>query len=221
MARLVLADDHALLRAGLRRILEAHGHQVVAEVGDGLRVVSVVSDARPDVLLLDLGLPGLHGLDVLRTVRRRVPTVSVLVVSAYNRDEFVVAALRSGAAGYVLKGSDADDLLRAVAAVAAGGYYVTPELETIALTEGAPGADPDPYDSLSEREREILRELASGYINHQVARRLGISTRTVESHRASMLRKLGLKTQTDLVLYALRRGLVSLDDAAGAPRRDR
>src|SRR5688572_8235803 len=114
MATIVLADDHALLRAGLRRILEANNHTVVAEVGDGLLVLATVHEKRPDVLLLDLGLPGLHGLDVLRTVRRRVPTVKVLVVSAYDRDEFVVSALRTGAAGYVLKGAAADDLLAAL-----------------------------------------------------------------------------------------------------------
>lgn len=220
MATIVLADDHALLRTGLRRILEARGHSVLAEVGDGLRVVATVNDTRPDVLLLDLGLPGLHGLDVLRSVRRRVPTVKVLVVSAYNRDEYVVAALRTGAAGYVLKGAEADDLLRAVEAVANGGYYVSSELETIVRTGSAPGAAQDPYEKLSDRERQVLREMAAGLLNHQIARRLFISTRTVESHRYNIVKKLGLRTQTDIVLFALRRGLMALDDAGGAPRLD-
>jgi DNA-binding NarL/FixJ family response regulator len=220
MATIVLADDHALLRAGLRRILEARGHSVLAEVGDGLRVLATINTTRPDVLLLDLGLPGLHGLDVLRNVRRRVPTVKVLVVSAYNRDEYVVAALRTGAAGYVLKGAEADDLLRAVEEVANGGYFVSSELETIVRTGSAAGAAQDPYEKLSERERQVLREMAAGQLNHQIARRLFISTRTVESHRYNIVKKLGLRTQTDIVLFALRRGLMALDDAGGAPRLD-
>jgi len=218
MATVVLADDHALVRVGLRRVLESAGHQVLDEVSDGLGVVPTVERERPDVLLLDLGLPGLHGLDVLREVTRRVPSTKVLVVSAYNRDEFVSGALRTGAAGYVLKGAQADDLLAAVAEVARGAYYVSPQLSRA----GAAGAETveDPYEALSPRERQVFHLMAEGLLNHQVGVQLYISTRTAETHRASIMRKLGLKTQTDVVLYALRRGILSLDDAAGAPRLD-
>src|SRR6476469_7040346 len=140
MATVVLADDHALVRAGLRRILENSGNVVLGEAGDGLQVVPIVEKMRPEVLLLDMGLPGLHGLDVLREVTRRVPATKVLVVSAYNRDEFVSGALRTGASGYVLKGSEADDLRAAVAEVARGGYYVSPELAG-SLAKSTTGAD--------------------------------------------------------------------------------
>jgi DNA-binding NarL/FixJ family response regulator len=142
----------------------------------------------------------------------------VLVVSAYNRDEFVSGALRTGAAGYVLKGAQADDLLAAVAEVARGAYYVSPQLSRA----GAAGAETveDPYEALSPRERQVFHLMAEGLLNHQVGVQLYISTRTAETHRASIMRKLGLKTQTDVVLYALRRGILSLDDAAGAPRLD-
>jgi DNA-binding NarL/FixJ family response regulator len=175
---------------------------------------------RPDVLLLDMGLPGLHGLDVLREVRRRVPATKVLVVSAYNRDEFVSGALRTGASGYVLKGADADDLLGALAEITRGGYYVSPQLAgSLARTTGDDAAA-DPYESLSPRERQVFHLMADGLLNHQVGVHLYISTRTAETHRASIMRKLGLKSQTDVVLYALRRGILSLDDAAGAPRLD-
>lgn len=222
MATVVLADDHALVRVGLRRILEARNHVVLAEVGDGLQVVPVVEQTRPDVLLLDLGLPGLHGLDVLREVTRRVPVTKVLVVSAYNRDEFVVSALRQGAAGYVLKGAQAEDLLAAVDEVARGGYFVSAQLEGSLERSGAMpgGASPDPYELLTPRERQVFHLMAEGLLNHQVAIHLYISTRTAEVHRYSIMRKLGLKTQTDVVLYALRRGILSLDDAGGAPRLD-
>jgi DNA-binding NarL/FixJ family response regulator len=226
MATVVLADDHALVRVGLRRVLEADGHLVLDEVSDGLRVVPTVEREHPDVLLLDLGLPGLHGLDVLREVTRRVPATKVLVVSAYNRDEFVSGALRTGAAGYVLKGAEADDLLAAVAEVVRGGYYVSPQLsgslERAGAGAGAGGAEPacDPYEALSARERQVFHLMAEGLLNHQVGVHLYISTRTAETHRASIMKKLGLKTQTDVVLYALRRGILALDDAAGAPRLD-
>jgi len=222
MATVVLADDHALVRVGLRRVLESAGHQVLDEVSDGLSVVPTVEREHPDVLLLDLGLPGLHGLDVLREVTRRVPSTKVLVVSAYNRDEFVSGALRTGAAGYVLKGAQADDLLNAVAEVARGAYYVSPQLTDSLNRASAAGTETveDPYEALSPRERQVFHLMAEGLLNHQVGVQLYISTRTAETHRASIMRKLGLKTQTDVVLYALRRGILSLDDAAGAPRLD-
>lgn len=222
MATVVIADDHALVRVGLRRVLESAGHRVLDEVSDGLNVVPTVEREHPDVLLLDLGLPGLHGLDALREVTRRVPSTKVLVVSAYNRDEFVSGALRTGAAGYVLKGAQADDLLEAVAEVARGAYYVSPQLSGSLQRAGAAGAEAveDPYEALSPRERQVFHLMAEGLLNHQVGVQLYISTRTAETHRASIMRKLGLKTQTDVVLYALRRGILSLDDAAGAPRLD-
>ncbi|HEX5069049.1 MAG TPA: response regulator transcription factor [Vicinamibacterales bacterium] len=222
MATVILADDHALVRVGLRRVLESVGHQVLDEVEDGLLVVPAVEREHPDVLLLDLGLPGLHGLDVLLEVTRRVPSTKVLVVSAYNRDEFVSAALRTGAAGYVLKGAQADELLDAVAEVSRGAYYVSPQLSDSLERTGAVGLETvdDPYEALSTRERQVFLLMAEGLLNHQVGVQLCISPRTVETHRAHIMKKLGLKTQTDVVLYALRRGLMSLDDAAGAPRLD-
>ncbi len=193
-----------------------HGHVVLGEVGDGLQVVEVVKRLRPELLLLDLGLPGLHGLDVLRDVRRRARKVRVLVVSAYNRDEFVVSALRMGAAGYLVKTVDADELVTAVDAVASGGFYVSSQLA------GPAGrcAAPDAYEALTKRQREVFHLMAEGYSRLQIGARLFISTRTVEDHRLRINRKLGLETQTDVVLFALRRGILALDDATGAPRRD-
>jgi two-component system, NarL family, response regulator NreC len=217
VATLVLADDHALLRAGLRRILEMHGHTVVGEVGDGREVAGLVRQLKPDILLLDLGLPGLHGLDVLRDVRRHARKVRVLVVSAYNRDEFVVSAVRMGASGYVLKGADADELLDAVGVVASGGFYVSAQVSGAA--HQAVEATPDAFDTLTRRQREVFRLMAEGLSRQQIAARLSISARTAEDHRLDVLHKLGLITQTDVVLFALRRGVISVDDAGGAERR--
>jgi DNA-binding NarL/FixJ family response regulator len=218
MATILIADDHALLRAGLRRILEMRGHVVVGEVGNGLEVVPQVRQLRPDLLLLDLGLPGLHGLDVLRDVRRRARAVRVLVVSAFNRDEFVVSALRSGAAGYALKGADPEELLDAVDEVARGGFYVSAQVSGSARCRAADAA-PDAWEQMTGRQREVFGLMARGLSRREIGERLFISIRTVEDHRLRITHKLGLETQTDIVLFALRRGILSLDDATGAPRQ--
>ena len=219
MATIVLADDHALMRAGLRRILEESGHTVLGEVGDGLQVVDIVKQHRPMILLLDLGLPGLHGLDVLTQMRRRAPKVRVLVVSAFNRDEFVVAALRAGAAGYLLKSAATDQLLQAVDVVAEGGYYVSSQLAASA-EQFADGTRKDAYEKMTSRQREVFHLMAEGLSYLEIASRLFISARTAEDHRYNISKKLGLESQTDVVLFALRRGILVVDDVGGAPRLD-
>jgi DNA-binding NarL/FixJ family response regulator len=211
MARVVIAEDHEVVRDGLRRTLQAHGNEVVAETGEGLKVVNLVEAATPDVVLLDLGLPGLHGLDVLHQLAR-VRHVRVLVLSAEGRDDFVVRALQGGARGYLLKSCSAQELADAVSTVAAGGHYVSTELSDAlvrSLVDGSPAVDP--YEALSDREREVFYSMAEGRSNALIGDRLFISERTVETHRARVLKKLGLRTQTDIVLYALRRGVIRLD----------
>lgn len=219
MARIVIADDHVLVRAGLRRILEATGHVVTGEVGDGLEVVAIVQQLRPEILVLDLGLPGLHGLDVIKDVLRRVPEIRILVVSAFNRDDFVITAFKHGAVGYVLKSAGTSELLQAVDLVANGGYYVSPQVSAV-LARGVNSeakAKGDPYDQLTPRERQVFHVMAEGLTNSEIGKRLFIATRTAETHRMSIMRKLGLNSQTDVVIYALRRGLLGLEHPAGPP----
>lgn len=219
MARIVIADDHALVRAGLRRILEATGHVVIGEVGDGLEVVPVVQNLRPEVLVLDLGLPGLHGLDVIKDVLRRVSEVRILVVSAFDRDDFVITAFKNGAVGYVLKSAGTPELLQALDLVAHGGYYVSPQVSAV-LAKGVSSearAKGDPYDHLTPRERQVFHLMAEGLTNAEIGKRLFIATRTAETHRMSIMRKLALGSQTDVVIYALRRGLLGLEHPAGPP----
>lgn len=210
--RVTLAEDHEVVRDGLRRILEAQGHSVVAEVGSGLDVVASVKRDRPDVLILDLGLPGLHGLDVLRQLGRN-ERCRILVLSADDRDDFVIAALKHGASGYLLKSCSAKELVSALAAVAEGRHYVSTDLsDALVRSLGGGESDPgDPYDKLSDREREVFHAMAEGLSNAEIGARLFISPRTVESHRAKITKQLGLRSQTDVVLYAVRRGLISLD----------
>lgn len=219
MSTVVLADDHALVRAGLRRILETSGNVVLGEAGDGLQVIPLVEQTRPEVLLLDLGMPGLHGLDVLREVTRRVPSTRVLVVSAYSRDDFVISAFKNGAAGYLLKGAEADELIQALGEVARGGYYVSTSVSRV-LARGLGGDAKyagDPYERLTPRERQVFLLMAEGRTNAEIGKRLYISSRTAESHRQNICKKLGFASQTDVVLYALRRGILGLDDAEDGP----
>jgi len=210
MTSVLLAEDHVMVRQALRRLLETRGIEVVGEATDGRQVADLVAEQHPDVLLLDLTLPGLHGLDVVRQVVKRSPATRVLVLSGEGREDFVVGALRQGAAGYLLKGSDADELVTAIDRVASGQRYVSPELSdhlVHALVEPHDAADV--YDTLTDREREVFKLMAEGLSNSRIGEALFISTRTVETHRANILRKLGLRSQTEVVLYAHRRGLIT------------
>ena len=187
---------------------------VVGEVRDGLEVLPAVERLRPDVLVLDLMMPGLSGLEVLRLARKRYPKLRLVVVSMHANEAYVLEALRNGAAAYVLKGSGASEVREAVRAVLAGRRYLSPPLSERAIqsyVEKAEGVVHDAYDALSGREREVLQLSAEGYSNSEIAARLFISRRTVESHRNSLFQKLGLRSQSDLIRYALRRGIIGLD----------
>jgi DNA-binding NarL/FixJ family response regulator len=191
------------------------GLDVVGEVGDGLELLSAVERLRPDVLLLDLMMPGLSGLEALRQVRKRYPKIRVVILSMHANEAYVLEALRNGAAAYVLKGSGGSEVREAVWAVIAGRRYLSPPLSERAIqsyVEKAEGVVRDAYDALSGREREVLQLSAEGHSNSEIAARLFISRRTVESHRAKLFEKLGLHSQTDLVRYALRRGIIKLDE---------
>jgi DNA-binding NarL/FixJ family response regulator len=216
VATVLLADDHAVVRLGLRRLLESEpDFLIVGEVGDGLQVLSEVGRLHPDVLVLDLVMPGLSGFEVLRQVRKCWPRTRVVVLSMHDNEAYVLEALRDGAAAYVLKGSDGCEVLEAMRAVLKGRRHLSPPLSQLAIqvyVEKAETAVPDAYDALTTREREVLQLSAEGYNNSKIAARLFISRRTVETHRAKLFVKLGLRTQTDLVRYALRRGIIRLDE---------
>ncbi len=213
MTTLLLADDHQILREALRVMLEAQpDFHIVAESGDGLEAAALVEKHRPDVLLVDMMMPGLTGLEVARRTKRLFPATKVIVLSMYDAENYVVEALAAGAEGYVLKQSSAQELVSAIRQVAAGGVYLSPALNERAVQAYIQRAHEshsgDPLNLLSDREREVLQLAAEGLSNPQIAERLSLSPRTVEMHRAHLMRKLGLKTQTDLVKFAVRRGMV-------------
>jgi two-component system, NarL family, response regulator NreC len=213
---ILLADDHPVVRLGVRTLLQAEpDFQLVGEADDGLAVVPLVERQQPDVLVLDLMLPNLSGLEITRQVTQRWPQTRIIILSMHANEAYVLEALRQGAVGYVLKGSNARDLVSAVRQVAAGGRYLSPPLSERTLEAYAHKAESpalDPYDTLTTREREVLHLAASGLTSPEIAGRLYISRRTVETHRANLMHKLGLETQTDLVRYALRRGILLLED---------
>lgn len=212
---IVLADDHPIVRQGLHTLLETEpGFRVVGETGDGLEAVHLAERLKPDVLVTDLMMPGLMGLEVARQVRERVSGTRVLILSMYNNEAYVLEALRNGAFGYVLKDSAATELLHAVSTVAAGRRHLSEALSERAIEAyiGRAATLPlDAYDTLTTREREALQLAAEGNSSAEIADRLSISPRTAENHRGHLMRKLGLRTQTDLIRYAIRRGLLSID----------
>jgi two-component system response regulator NreC len=205
--RVLICDDHALVRAGLRLLLEAEsGIDVVGEAADAEQALDAVRGARPDVLLLDLVLPGRNGLDAIPDLLAAAPDTRILVLSMQDDPSYVRHAFAAGATGYLVKEAADAELVQAIHEVAAGHRYVHPSLGArLAAPETGAGVRAG-RDPLSEREHEVLRLLALGHTNHEIAQLLAISMRTAESHRARLMQKLGLSTRAEIVRYALASG---------------
>jgi len=218
--KIALADDHHVVRQALRLLLETEPQfAVVGEASDGLEAVSLAERLKPDVLVLDLMMPGLGGNEVTEQVVKRSPNTRVVLLSMHVNEAHVLEALRKGASGFVRKDATAADLIRAIRDVAGGHLYLSPPFSDKAIQayrQRAEAAATDPYDSLSLREKEVLHLAAEGLGNTELGRRLGISPRTAETHRAHVMRKLGLHRQVDVVRYALRRGILPPDETGGA-----
>jgi two-component system response regulator NreC len=212
--RLIICDDHTLMRHGLRKILEEKPEwQVVAEAGDGREAVRLAEAHKPDVAILDIGMPLLNGIDATRQIVRKVPECRVLILSMHSDETYILRALQAGAKGYLLKDSAGKDLIRGIAAVSAGKTFFSQVVAQAMLEDYvrrlADSTVVDAYDTLSDREREIFQLIAEGHSNKDVALILSISPATVETHRARILQKLDVHNTAELVLYAVRRGVVS------------
>ncbi len=215
MPNILLADDHNIVRQGLRALLQSEPHfRLVGEASDGIEAVRLAERLKPDVLITDVMMPGLNGLEVTRQVIKMLPQTRVIILSMYTNDAYVLEALKNGALGYVLKDSQAADLIQAVKEVLAGNRYLSPPLSERALelylrkVESVPD---DPYELLTSREREVLQLVAEGRTSAEIANRLFISPRTAEGHRANLMKKLGLQNNADLIRLALKRGILPMD----------
>ena len=212
--RILLGDDHAILRTGLVKILqEQKDWEIVGEAGDGREVVRLALDLTPDVIIMDIGMPLLNGIEATRQIVRRLPDVPILILSMHVNEAYVVESLQAGAKGYMLKDAADTDLVNGVTSVASGKSYFSPAVSKIVLDDYVKRLSDkgivDRYGALSEREREIFQLIAEGHSNKEVATLLSISLATVETHRASILQKLDIHNTAELVLYAVRRGVIS------------
>jgi DNA-binding NarL/FixJ family response regulator len=202
MLKILVADDHGIVRSGLKMLIERHdGMNVVAEADDGVDAVAAAQRSRPDVAILDVAMPRMTGIQAAREIRAHCPDTAVLLLSMHDDERYVHDALRAGASGYVLKRQADAELIEAVRSVAAGGCFVS----------ALPGLDLDAErasDPLTPRELDVVKLIAEAYTNRQIAEILSVSEKTVESHRANVLSKLGMRDRVELVRYAIKRGLI-------------
>jgi DNA-binding NarL/FixJ family response regulator len=205
--RVLLVEDHQVVREGLRALLQAEPDIAVAgEAADGREALRGIAETSPDVVLMDVGLPGLNGIEAIRVIRAAHPNLPVLVLSMYDDAQTVDRALRAGAKGYVLKGLGVAQVCTAIRSVHRGNAFLSPQIAECAL-QGDPAQGSGERDPLSAREREVVQLIAEGYTSRQIADRLGLSVKTVSNHRASIIEKLGVRTTAGLVRYAIRAGI--------------
>ncbi len=213
---IILADDHPVVRRGMQALLEhEQDFSIVGIAADGLETVRLAERLKPDVLVLDLMMPGLGGLEAMRILRERSPRTRIVILSMHSSSAFIARALQNGAIGYVLKGGPEEDLVRAVREAAAGRRFLSPPVTEIAISsyiEQSKTGSFDPHETLTPRQREVLQLAAEGKTNAEIAARLNISQRTVENHRATLMQRLDLQNQTELIRHAIRHGLIPLDE---------
>ncbi len=208
MTRIVMADDHAIVREGLKRIVgEAGDLQVVGEAADGHEVMRLVLDTEFDVLVLDLSMPGRSGMELIKLVHAERPRLRILVLSMHQELQYAVRAIKAGASGYLTKESAPSQLVQAIRKIAGGGAWVSAEVAEQLALGAMPGGETAPHEKLSDREFEVFRLLAAGVSPTDIASRLNLSVKTVSTHKANLMQKMGLANPSDLIRYALKHGL--------------
>jgi DNA-binding NarL/FixJ family response regulator len=211
--RIVIADDHAILREGIRALIApATDMEVVGEAGDGQAAIDACRRLQPDVVLMDIAMPGLGGLEATLVIRRELPKTRILILTQYADPEYVGRFLKAGVAGYVLKKSAGSELLSAIRGASRGGLVLDPDVARGALGEGppAPGDSGDLYETLTDREKQVFKLVAEGHSNKEVAQLLEISVKTAMSHREHVMEKLGVHNRTDLIRFALKKGVIRI-----------
>lgn len=216
--RILIADDHPVLRRGLKALIEEEQDmEVIGEAGNGLEAVQLTERLRPDVVIMDISMPELDGLEATRRIRERSPSTYVLILTVHAHERYLFPVLKAGASGYVRKTAADEELIEAIRVVARGDVFLYPSATRMLLddylAQVRAGYEKDSYETLSDREREILRLLAEGYTNTEIAQKLNLSVKTVETYRTRIMEKLHLRTRAELVRYALRKGLISEETA--------
>jgi two-component system response regulator NreC len=211
--RVLLADDHTILRAGLRMLLDAQPDiEVVGEASDGKQALAEAQRLQPDLVLMDITMPEMNGIEATRQIKRSLDTTRVLILTMHENEEYLFQVLRAGASGYILKEAAGTELISAIRIVFSGRFYMSPSAQSMMvgdyLQRVRSGEERDSYSALTEREREILKLVAEGHTNNQIAERLFISPKTVDTHRTHIMDKLNLHSRAELVKYAMRRGLL-------------
>ena len=208
MIKIVIADDHAIVREGLKRIVsEVSEMRVVGEAADGSQVMQLVRELDFDILVLDLSMPGRSGMELIKLIRSEKPRLRILVLSMHHELQYAVRAIKSGASGYLTKESAPSQLEQAIRKIAAGGAYVTAEVAEQLALGAMPGSETHPHETLSDREFEVFRLLASGVSVTEIAAQLKLSVKTVSTHKANLMQKMGLQNPSELIRYAIKHGL--------------
>jgi DNA-binding NarL/FixJ family response regulator len=211
---ILIVDDHAILREGVRALLSVHEDlQVIGEAADGQEAIGAVERLDPDVVLMDIAMPGLGGIETTIELKKQGRRCKVLILSQYEDREYVRRLLKAGVSGYVLKKSAGSELAGAIRAVHRGGLVLDPEVARVAMAEAGPAAagGGDPYETLTDREKQVLKLVAEGKSNKEVAEVLGISVKTAMTHREHVMEKLGLHNRTELVRFAIKRGVIRVE----------
>jgi len=212
--RVLLAEDHTIVRKGLRSLLDDEaGIEIVGEAEDGQQTMELVQHLLPDVVLMDITMPVLNGLEATRQIKKLFPQVKVLVLTVHSTEEYIFQVLRAGASGYVVKQAAVSELVQAIRTVYHGDSFLSPSISRQAIEEYGRQAEAmeDKHDRLTDREREVLQLIAEGRTNREIASRLHVTVKTVEAHRAHLMDKLGLHSTADLTKYALRKGIINPD----------
>ena len=208
---IVIVDNHVIVRQALRVLLKDLGFEVIGEASDGLEAINLVNELKPDILITELMLDNMNGLEVTRRVNKGNPEVGIVILSMYKDESYVIEALRAGAKAYVAKDSSTEDLLRAINETLAGKHYLGSFVSELAIqiySEKRVSEYKEPYDSLSTREKEVMRRVVEGKTSKEIGELLVVSSRTIDTHRANIMRKLNLSSRSDLIRFAQRRGIL-------------
>jgi DNA-binding NarL/FixJ family response regulator len=210
--KLLLVDDHPVVRKGINSCLARHEHlQIVGEAADGVEALKKARELMPDIVLMDIDMPEKDGLEVTELLRKELPKIKVLILSMHSNTEYVMRIIQSGASGYILKEAPTEELVRAIDIINTGEAFFSPEVARAALNKYVRGGADDPAAQLTNREREVLVQIAEGLSNKEIANKLGVGVRTVETHRERIMRKLNIHSVAGLTKFAISKGLISLN----------